>query len=134
MVGKLDAFTMVEYMVWRLRPVREDSDAQSKLSFVSILPEHFFCDNVFGKNEDREVETICLKKNAYQFVLDPVDRNWQTTSANSVIGKFMSCFGPEVLYGGDDCYTFEKFRLLVDKLEEHVWLTVTESEEAMNKF
>ena len=68
-----------------MTPVSKDSDAQSTLSFVSVLPERFLSEQgLVEKKKARNAKNLGLWKKAYQFVFNIVDRILQTTSANSV--------------------------------------------------
>ena len=62
--------------------------------------------------------------------MDLIDRIFLTTSANSVIGKSVSFFRLEIMYGGDDHYIFEMFVHLMVKLKEQAWLMLDESEDS----
>ena len=116
-------------------PAPIDCGTQSKLSSVYILPERFLCDRGLGEMmKTWSAKETGFQKIAYQFILDLIDRVIQTNSANSVTRKGMSCFRSEIMYDVDDCYIFEMFRQLVDKLKEHARLTTAERKDSRKEF
>ena len=46
----------------------------------------------------------------------------------------MSCFRPEILYGGHDCYIIERIGQFLDKLKEHMWLAAAERGDFIDEF